>query len=540
MKFDPHYLPYPSKRQVVYGKKGVVCTSQPFAAQIGLDTIKRGGNAIDAAIATAAALTVVEPTGNGLGGDAFALVWIAKEKKLHGLNASGYAPNLMTEENIRAKGVDAIPQYGLIPITVPGIPSAWAALSEKYGKLPLEEVLEPVAKMAEEGFPVHPTAARFWKRGAGIFKKELAAQGKVFQGWFDTFTPEGTIPEPGDIMKLKNHAKTLREIGKTKAESFYRGAIAERIEEFMKEHGGFIRKDDLAEFYPEWVEPLQTNYRGYDVWQIPPNGQGMVTLMALNILEGFDFPMGKDHPDTYHKHMESLKLAFSDGHHYIGDPRFVDVPVEGMLSKEYAAERRALISEEAVDPKPGNPPGGGTVYLCTADEEGNMVSYIQSNYYGFGSGVVIPDLGIAFQDRGFAFNLDKESVKYVEPRKRPYHTIIPGFISKDGEAVGPYGIMGGPIQPQAHMQVISNLVDFNLNPQAALDAPRWQWDGGKKVSVEPSFPPATVAALIRKGHDIQYAQEDGIFGRGQIIVKLPNGAYAAGTEARTEGYIATW
>ncbi|MBP9484007.1 MAG: gamma-glutamyltransferase family protein [Negativicutes bacterium] len=540
MNFDPHYLPYPSRRQVTYGRRGMVCTSQPLAAQIGLDVLKAGGNAIDAAIATAAALTVVEPTGNGIGGDAFALVWIAKEKKLHGLNASGAAPALMTEENIRAKGVDAIPQYGLIPITVPGIPSAWAALSEKYGKLPLTEVLSRVIKYAEEGFPVHPTASRYWKRGGGIFAKERQTQGEVFKGWFDTFAPDGTLPEPGDVMKLPGHAATLREIAETKAESFYRGRIADKIDAFMKEHGGFLRKDDLAAHQPEWVEPLTTTYRGYNVWQIPPNGQGLVVLTALNILEGFDFPMGKDHPDTYHKQMESLKLAFADGHHYIGDPRFVDMDIEGLLSKEYAAERRKLIGETAIDPTPGKPPGGGTVYLCTADDEGNMVSYIQSNYYGFGSGVVIPDMGIAFQDRGFAFNLDKDSVKYVVPGKRPYHTIIPGFMTKDGEAVGPFGVMGGPIQPQAHLMVVSNMVDFHLNPQATLDAPRWQWDGGKKVTVEPSFPQQVAAALVRKGHDIQYSQEDGVFGRGQIICRLPNGTYAAGSEYRTEGYAATW
>jgi gamma-glutamyltranspeptidase/glutathione hydrolase len=342
------------------------------------------------------------------------------------------------------------------------------------------------------------------------------------------------------MVRLKAHAQTLREIGRTGAESFYRGDIAADIDAYMKKINGFLRAGDLACFYPEWVDPIGVNYRGYDIWEIPPNGQGMVALLGLNILENFDFPCGKDHPDTLHKQIEALKLAFADGHAYIGDPRKAAVDVAGLLSKEYAKRRSALIGENALEPLPGSPDTSGTVYLCAADEEGNMVSYIQSNYMGFGSGMVLSGRGIAFQNRGFGFNLDKNSVKYVMPGKRPFHTIIPGFITKNHAPVGPFGIMGGPMQPQAHLQVVSNLIDFNLNPQAALDAPRWQWVQGKSLRLEPAFPSHIAAALARRGHEIQYEHNEGEFGRGQIIRRLPNGVYAAGTEMRTDGYIAVW
>jgi gamma-glutamyltranspeptidase/glutathione hydrolase len=308
----------------------------------------------------------------------------------------------------------------------------------------------------------------------------------------------------------------------------------------MKKIRGFLRAEDLAQFRPEWVEPIGANYRGYDIWEIPPNGQGLVALIGLNILENFDFPFGKDHPDTLHKQIEALKLAFSDGHSLIGDQRQVEVNVAGLLSKEYAKKRSALITETALEPLPGLPGTSGTVYLCAADEEGNMASYIQSNFNGFGSGMVLSDRGIAFQNRGFGFTLDRNSVKYVSPGKRPFHTIIPGFITRNGEPVGPFGIMGGAMQPQAHLQVVSNLVDFNLNPQAALDAPRWQWVQGRELYFEMGIPAHIAAALSRRGHDIRYEHRETAFGRGQIIQRLPSGIYAAGTEMRADGYIAVW
>ncbi|GHV16098.1 gamma-glutamyltransferase [Spirochaetia bacterium] len=547
MNFDPHYLPYPSRRQLLFAGKGAVATSQPLAAQIGLDVMKRGGNAMDAAVACAAAMTVLEPCSNGIGGDAFAILWSAREHRLRGLNASGFAPALLSEENIRARGFDAMPQYGLVPITVPGIPSAWAAMAEQYGTLPLAELVEGAAKLAEEGFPVSPTTARYWGESEEVYHRAQQAAtdrgdagASAFRYWFDVFAPGGKCPKAGELFRIKAHAETLREIGRTGAESFYRGAIAGDIDTFMKREGGFLRFEDLAAFYPEWVDPISVNYRGYDIWEIPPNGQGLVALMGLNILENFDFPFGKDHPDTYHKQIEALKLAFADGHEYIGDPRSVNVDLAALLSKDYARNRAVLIGETALEPEPGRLAKSGTVYLCAVDPEGNMVSWIQSNYNGFGSGIVLPERGIAFQNRGYGFTLDRNSVKYVTPGKRPFHTIIPGFITRDGQPLGPFGIMGGPMQPQAHLQAVSSLIDFNLNPQAALDAPRWLWDEGKRILLEPEFPYPLAEALRRRGHDIQYSDSDGPFGRGQLILRMPNGVYAAGTEKRTDGYVALW
>jgi gamma-glutamyltranspeptidase/glutathione hydrolase len=546
VKFDPYYFPYPSRRQLLYAARGMAASSQPLASQAGMDVMKKGGSAMDAAVACAAALTVLEPCSNGLGGDAFAIIWSAKEGRLRGLNASGPAPALLTEENVRAAGWDSMPPYGLVPITVPGIPSAWAAMIEKYGNLPLGDVLEGAARIAEEGFPVTPLIALQWAGAKEVYLEERREEerkgksGAIYGPWFSLYAPGGKTPRPGEIRRFPALAATLREIGRTGAESFYRGPIAEDIDRFMKEQGGFLRGGDLASFRPEWVDPVSVNYRGYDIWEIPPNGQGIVALMALNILENFSFPQGKDHPGAYHRQIEALKLAFADGHRYIGDPRYVAVDLETLLSKEYAKKRSALIGEDALEPGPGSLEKSGTVYLCTADRDGNMVSWIQSNYRGFGSGVVLPDRGISFQDRGCGFTLDRESVKYVRPGKRPYHTIIPGFITKDGKPLGPFGVMGGPMQPQAHFQVISSLVDFDLNPQAALDAPRWQWDRGRKILLEPDFPSPAAEALLLKGHEIGYESTPINFGRGQIILRDEEGVYAAGTEKRADGYVAVW
>jgi gamma-glutamyltranspeptidase/glutathione hydrolase len=548
MNSDPYYLPYPSRKQLIYARRGMVAASQPLAAQAGLDILKRGGNAFDAIVACAAAMTVLEPCNNGLGGDAFALLWPAKEAGLRGLNSSGPAPALMSGENIRARGYTAMPRIGPASITVPGIPGAWAAISSRYGRLPLGETLEAAAVLAEEGCPVSTLTARGWGQSLKDYQRErgLAGQGgviegpEVFDGWFRVFAPAGSAPLPGDLVRIPAMARTIREIGRTGAESYYRGEIAAAIDAFMRRTGGFLRAEDLAAFYPEWVEPISVSYRGYDIWEIPPNGQGMTALMALNILENFDFPQGKDHPDTIHKQIESLKLAFADAHAYIADPRVTPVDAAALLSKGYAERRSALIGEEASEPVCGKPDSSGTVYICAADGEGNMASYIQSNYLGFGSGVVLPEWGIAFQNRGFGFTLDKDSVKYVLPGKRPFHTIIPGFITKNGEALGPFGVMGGPMQPQAHLQVVSGLADFDLNPQAALDAPRWQWVEGKKVLLEQGFPHHIAAALSRRGHQAAYELNEGAFGRGQIILRLPNGSYMAGTESRADGYAAAW
>lgn len=535
MNFDPLYSPYPSKRNTVYAKNGMVATSQPLAAQAGLEILKKGGNAIDAAIATAACLTVVEPTSNGIGGDAFALVWT--KGKLHGLNSSGPSPNLISIDAVKKAGYDEMPKFGLTPVNVPGAPAAWAALSKRFGRLPLTEVLQPAITYASEGYPISPTLGFFWKIAYDTFSKTF--KGEVFENWFKTFAPNGRAPFIGEIWKSEDHAKTLQSIAETNAESFYKGDLADKIDAFSRKYGGFLRKEDLAAFSPEWVDPISVHYKGYDVWEIPPNGQGLVALMALNILKEDHFA-AKDDPETYHKQIEALKLAFTDGLHYITQIDKMSRTTEELLSDSYAKERRSLIGSTALEPVPGDPPKGGTVYLAAADGEGNMVSFIQSNYMGFGSGVVVPETGISLQNRGHGFKLDPTHANALEPNKKTYHTIIPGFITKDNQAVGPFGVMGGFMQPQGHLQVAMNLIDFSLNPQTALDAPRWQWKHGKTVSLETAVPDHIAHALARKGHDIEWALDSSSFGRGEIIVRHENGVLAGGTESRTDGTVASW
>ncbi|MFD1706003.1 gamma-glutamyltransferase family protein [Siminovitchia sediminis] len=515
---------------------GVVATSQPLAAQAGLEILQRGGNAIDAAIATAACLTVCEPTSNGIGGDAFALVWT--NGKLHGLNGSGRAPKSLSIEKVKELGYDQMPKHGWLPVTVPGVPGAWAELSRRFGKLSLTEVLKDAIAYAEEGYPVSPTLSRFWKK-AFVEYKEIFKD-DVFKPWFDTFTPEGHAPAPGDVWRSQDHADTLRSIAETNGESFYRGELAEKIAAFAKETGGFLTEEDLAEYKAEWVDPISIHYRGYDVWEIPPNGQGIVALQALNILKGFEFT-AKESLDTYHKQIEAMKLAYVDGYQHVTEPEYMRYSVEEILSEAYAEERRRLITEEACLPEPGEPNAGGTVYLAAADKEGNMVSFIQSNYMGFGSGLVVPGTGIALQNRGNNFSLNPEHVNALEGGKKTFHTIIPGFLTKGGQAVGPFGVMGGFMQPQGHVQVIMNSIDFGLHPQAALDAPRWQWIGEKTIEVENRFPHHFAEGLARRGHDIRIALETNNFGRGQIIWRNPDtGVMIAGTESRTDGAIAVW
>lgn len=539
--FDALKYSYSSTRRVVYGKKGMVCTSQPLAAQVGLDILKKGGNAVDAAIGVAAALTVLEPTSNGIGGDAFALVWI--KDKLYGMNSSGPAPMRFNTKKVIEKYGNTMPKYGWIPVTVPGIPSAWAELSKKFGKLSLKEILKPAIEYAEEGFPVSPIISKLWNMAFENYKNSFNENNKIkeeFKPWFETFTFGGKAPQPGEFIKLPNHGKTLRELAETNCESFYRGKIAEKIDEFSKKTGGFLRKEDLMNFKAQFVEPISTNYRGYTISEIPPNGHGIVALMALNILEGFKFESVRESAKTIHRQIEAMKLAFVDGQHYVTDSRYMKVTPEQLLSKEYAEKRRKLIREKAIDPKYGDPSCGGTVYLCTADKDGNMVSYIQSNYMGFGSGIVIPETGIALHNRGNNFNLDVESENCAIPGKKPYHTIIPGFLSKDGKPIGPFGVMGGFMQPQGHLQVLTNTIDFGMNPQEALDAPRWQWVGGKKIEVERNFPYAITEELIRMGHEIKVVPDSIAMGRGQIIWRNEQGVLVGATEPRTDGVVAAW
>ncbi|MCC5909272.1 MAG: gamma-glutamyltransferase [Clostridiaceae bacterium] len=536
MNFDYLNYPYPSQRMTMFGNKGMVATSQPLAAQAGLKILQSGGNAIDAAIVTAACLTVVEPTSNGIGGDAFALVWV--NNKLHGLNASGPAPQKLTIEELKKRGYTEMPKLGMVPVTVPGAPAAWAELWEKFGRLPFEKLLEPAIQYAEEGYPVSPILGKYWEVAYNKYKEGLSDE--EFEAWCRVFAPSGKAPKIGEVWRSEGHGDTLRKIATTKAKDFYAGELAEIMDKFFREKEGYLRKSDLENYRPEWVKPIKINYRGYDVWEIPPNGQGIITLMALNILKGFELSE-KEEVETYHKQMEALKLAFVDGQHYITEKSKMKVKVEDLLSDGYGEERRKLIGNIAIDPTPGKPQSSGTVYLAAADDEGNMISFIQSNYMGFGSGIVVPGTGVALQNRGHDFSLDPNHANALEPGKKTYHTIIPGFLTKDDKPVGPFGVMGGFMQPQGHLQVLVNTVDFHLNPQAALDAPRWQWIGNKTIEVERGIPEHISRALARKGHDIKVALDSGGFGRGQIIWRdNETGVLIGGTEGRTDGTIALW
>lgn len=529
-----HAYPHPSQRRVTFGAKGMVATSQQLCAQAGLDILKQGGNAIDAAIATAACLTVVEPCSNGIGGDAFAQVWT--KDGLFGLNATGACPAMLTAQTIRDAGHKAMPKLGFCPQTVPGLPAAWAALSERFGRLPLTETLAPAIRYAADGFAVGPTVAERWKAAA----EETYAPHRdrpEFAEWFRVFTNNGKAPQAGECWRLPDHAQTLADIAATGAKSFYQGTLADEIDRYMRAAGGYLRKNDLAAFEPEWVTPLTTAYRGYDIWELPPNGQGLIALMALNILNGMALPSPED-PKSWHLQIEALKLAATDAYHYIADPRIgMAVTPQQLLGAAYAERRRALISDEALLPTIGNPTDGGTVYLCTADADGNMVSYIQSNYNGFGSGVVIPGTGIALHNRGGGFYLDEKSPNCIAPGKRPYHTIIPGFISKNGQPVAPFGVMGAFMQPQGHLQVVLSLLEYHKNPQSALDAPRWHWTGARNVSLEHGVPLHIARALEQMGHQISYSHDRAPFGRGQIIWRQQNGVYAGGTDPRCDGAV---
>ena len=536
--FDAQEYKYASRRRVVHAKRGMVCTSQPLAAQAGLMILQQGGNAIDAAIATAICQTIVEPTNNGLGSDCFALVWTGG--KLHGLNGSGYAPQRLTPEAVAASGAtEKMPLRGWEAVTVPGAPSAWAELHKRFGRLPFAKLFEPAIYYAEQGYPVSPIVARFWQEGIDALTPYK--NNPAIAPWFATFDVHGNgvAPKTGELVTLPDHAKTLRILADSYCESYYRGELAQRLVEFSDKTGGYLSLEDLADYRAEWVEPVHINYHGYDVWEMPPNGHGITALMALNILK--DMEIGaKDTGDTFHKQIEAMKLAFADGMHYIADPRYMQTRVEELLSDAYAAQRRALIGETALEPTHGKPFCGGTVYLCTADGEGNMVSFIQSNYKDFGSGIVLPGYGINLNDRGAGFSLNPELDDYLAPRKKPYHTIIPGFLTHEGEAVGPFGVMGAYMQPQGHVQVIMNTVDWLLNPQSALDAPRWQWIAGKEIWLESSVAPEIVEDLRRRGHEVRVLEDDTTFGRGEIIWRDSNGVLAGATEPRADGVVAAW
>ena len=538
--FDPLLQKYPSQRFPIYARGGMVNCSSPQASAAGLQVLQNGGNAIDAAVAAAAALTVTEPTANGLGSDAFALVWSEKEKRLFGLNSSGPAPILASAERILADGRDQngkMPLHGWSPVTVPGAPKAWAELVRRFGKLTLIENLTPAIDYARDGYPCAPNLARQWGKAFENYSKVL--NGPEFETWFKTFASDGKSPEAGDIIRLPDHAATLGAIGESNADTFYRGEIAKRIDAESRKYGGYLRYEDLAAYEAQWVEPLRINYRGYDVCEIPPNGQGIVALMALNMLKEFDFTE-KDSVQTCHLQLEAIKMAFADALHYVTDPADMEIDYHRLLDPAYGAQRACKITDQAQVWSHAVPPKSGTVYLCCADGEGNMVSYIQSNYMGFGSGIVVDGTGIALQNRGADFSLNPGDANYIRPGKRSYHTIIPGFLMKDGQPVGPFGVMGGYMQPQGHVQVVMNYVDFHLDPQQALDAPRWQWLRDGRIIVETRFDQNLAGELKHRGHNLSYHTDTSSFGRGQMIVRLSNGVLVGGTESRTDSNIACY
>ena len=529
--------PDPSRRYVTYAARGMCATSNHLAAQAGVDMLKKGGNAFDAAIAAAACLVVLEPQTNGAGSDAFA-IFTQNGGKLQGMNSTGVMGRGFDLQKMRDKGYKEMPHYGFEPVTVPGAPAAWAAINEKYGRLPLTEVLAPAISYAREGQALCTITWSSINTMASRMRENTDC-GPQFDEWFRIFMPGGEAPRPGQLFRNPDLADTLEAIAKTQAKDYYQGEIADRIVAASHKFGGFFEKEDLMEHEVQWVQPLSVPYHGYEVWELPPNGQGIIALMALNILNGFE-PSPLDDPRGVHRQIEATKLAFIDGLRYIADPRYMEVSPEEMLSPEYAAARRKLIGQTAIEPAPGNPKNPGTVYLCAADNEGNMISYIQSNYAGFGSGVVVPGTGIALQNRGKGFSLDPESPNAAAPGKRPYHTIIPGFLTKDGKPVGPFGVMGGFMQPQAHVQVMTKLIDCGLNPQACIDAPRWLWTAGKEVHVETEFSTYLADSLAQRGHKIVFDTNRGGFGKGQMILRTPFGTLIGGTEPRCEGACAAW
>ncbi len=528
---DLYSCPFASRRSPVLSANGVVATSQPLAAQVGVSVLQSGGNAVDAALACAIALTVLEPTSNGIGSDAFALVWDGA--RLHGINASGRWPASLSAEGLRGAGHASMPDIGWSSVTVPGCVAMWQDLNERFGRLDPARLLAPAIEYATVGFPVSPVVATLWQRARPNFDP---GRDPGIGGWTETFTRGGRTPSPGEMWVSPGHAACLRGLAERGFRDFYDGEIAQTIADYARATGGALTADDLAAHANEWVEPISARYGELDVWEIPPNGQGIAALQALAMLDALparDLPALD--PQRLHLQIEAMKLAFADAYAYVADPAVAEVPTAGLLDAGYLAARRALIGERAAAPAAGEPPRGGTVYLCVADRDGMMVSLIQSNYHGFGSGVVVPALGVSMQNRAAGFVLDAGHPNEAAPGKRPRHTIIPGFLTRGGEAVGPFGVMGGEMQPQGHMQVVMAMEDHGASPQAALDMPRWKWTAGRTVELEPGADPALVEALRGRGHDVRIAADGLGFGRGQIIRRLDSGAYAAGSEPRTDG-----
>ena len=526
-------------RSEVIASNGMVATSHPLASQIGLDILKAGGNAIDAAIASNIALGLMEPTGNGIGGDLFVIVWDAKTKKLYGLNASGPAPINISVDYFKANGYEKIPSYGPLPVSVPGAVDGWIKLHEKFGKLPFNQLFEPTIDYALEGFPITETIAYYLQSSSARFKD--------YPNFRNVWMPNNKPLKKGDIFKNPSLAKTLTTISKSKRASFYEGDIAKRMSNFVLSQGGFLTADDLSNYHAQWVEPLSTNYRGYDVWELPPNGQGIAALQILNILERYDIKKLGLHSSEYiHLFTEAKKLAFADRAKYYADPDFNNFDINYLISKDYADIRALEINNEkasSID-EAGILIDGDTIYLTTADKDGNMVSLIQSNYRGMGSGMVPPGLGFMIQNRAELFSLDPDHANSLVGGKRPFHTIIPAFITKDNKPFVSFGVMGGATQPQAHAQIVINLIDFNLNLQEAGDAPRIVHSGssqptgeimvnGGTLALESSFKSVVFDELKKKGHIIEY--QKGIFGGYQAIM-YKDGVYFGASESRKDGH----
>jgi gamma-glutamyltranspeptidase / glutathione hydrolase len=532
-------------RSEVIATQGMAATSHPLVSQIALDVLKRGGTAVDAAIAANAALGLMEPTGNGVGGDLFAIVWDAKSRKLHGLNGSGRSPQSLSLATLRSElrklNVSTIPRTGPLPVSVPGTVDGWFELHGKFGKLPMEELLAPAIAYARNGFPVTEVIAEGWARNARVLEK--------YPGFAETYMPNGRAPAKGEIFRNPRLAGTLQAIAEGGRDAFYKGDIARRIERYMRANGGYLTAADLAAHKSEWVQPVSTNYRGYDVWELPPNTQGVAALQMLNILEAYDLKsMGFGSAEFLHLFIEAKKLAFEDRARFYADPKFAKIPLAALLSKEYAAKRRGLIKKRAALEYPVDARAldqSDTIYMTVADSAGNMVSLIQSNYRGMGSGMTPTDCGFILQDRGELFSLEDGHANVYAPAKRPFHTIIPAFITKDGKPWLSFGVMGGGMQPQGHVQIVVNLIDFGMNLQEAGDAPRARHDGsseptgekmtdGGVVVLEVGARPETVKALEALGHKVTVAN-DGDFGGYQAIMRNAEGVYFGASESRKDG-----
>ena len=534
MQFD-FSNPYLSTRSPVFARN-ICSTSHPLAAQAGLRMLAQGGNAVDAAIAAAAAMTLVEPVSNGLGSDAFCILWDGQQ--LHGLNASGTAPASWTPDYFQRKyGADARtpPKRGFDSVTVPGAVSAWVALSERFGKLTFGDLLAPAIEIAERGYLVPVIVQQKWEAAT----EELRAQPGFAQG----FLPWGRAPRVGELFQFKAAARALRAIAATRGQAFYGGEIAQAVERYAAAHGGSLTARDFEQYKPEWVTPIQRDYRGHTLHEIPPNGQGIAALIALGILEKFDIAgLPLDGVESQHLQIEAMKLAFADVYRYVSDPRSMEITPSQMLDDAYLASRARLIDRQrAQDFQAGNPVKGGTIYLTAADESGMMVSFIQSNYMGFGSGVVEPDFGISLQNRGHGFSL-LPGPNQVAPGKRPFHTIIPAFLTKDGQPVMSFGVMGGNMQPQGHMQTLVRMLDYGQNPQTACDAPRWRFNAGLELNVEAAMHPATIAGLSARGHQLDVINDNyQDFGAGQFIWRAGDPkveGYVAASDARRDGLAA--